>query len=244
MLPLRRLAVPVVALALMLPGLAAAPAGAAVLRGATAKPAPCPKSRAQQVWQVPVHEAMLTFDDGPHPIYTPKLLAILKKAHVKATFFLIGRNAQEYPDVVRQIKAAGMVIGNHSWDHPNLAKVSSAKLASEIDRTSATLKKITGAKPCFFRFPYGSANASAIAAVNARGMTPFIWTVDTRDWAGTSTAGIISTVWRELSTKHGAVILQHDIQGPRSINAVPAIIAGLRARGYTFITAYGGKPSP
>ena len=212
----------------------------------TPKPAAprCPKLQRIQAWKIPAKEAMLTFDDGPNPIYTPKLLAVLKKYHVKATFFLIGKHAAEYPAVVRQIKAAGMVIGNHSWDHPNLAKASSSKLAMEIDRTSATLKKITGASPCFFRFPYGSANPGAIAAVNARGMTPYIWTVDTRDWAGVSTSGIISTVWSELSTRHGAVILQHDIQGPRTINAVPTIIAGLRARGYKFITAYGGKPSP
>ncbi len=210
----------------------------------TPKSPACPKPRPLQAWKIPAKEAMLTFDDGPNPIYTPRLLAVLKKYHVKATFFLIGKHAAEYPAVVRQIKAAGMVIGNHSWDHPNLAKASSSKLAMEIDRTSATLKKITGASPCFFRFPYGSANPGAIAAVNARGMTPYIWTVDTRDWAGVSTSGIISTVWSELSTRHGAVILQHDIQGPRTINAVPTIIAGLRARGYKFITAYGGKPSP
>ena len=204
----------------------------------------CPKPQPLQVWKVPAHEAMLTFDDGPNPIYTPIALAILKRYHVHATFFLIGEHAAAYPNLVRQIVAAGNVVGNHSWDHPNLAKVSPARLASEIDRTDEVLTSITGHRPCFFRFPYGSATPTAIAAVNARGMTPYIWTVDTRDWAGASTSVIESTVWRELWRSHGAVVLQHDIQGPRSLDAVPAIIEGLRARGYTFITPAGGKPQP
>ncbi|BEP13501.1 hypothetical protein acdb102_18120 [Acidothermaceae bacterium B102] len=223
------------------------PAGARPLDGPpapTAHAASCPKPQDLQVWRVPTHEAMLTFDDGPNPIYTPIALRVLARYHVHATFFLVGKNAAAYPALVRRIVAAGNVIGNHSWDHADLAKVSPARLAYEIDHTNAVLKAITGKQPCFFRFPYGAANPAAIAAVNARGMTPYIWTVDTRDWAGASTSLIETTVWRELSSHHGAVVLQHDIQGPRSIDAVPTIISGLRARGYSFITAAGGKPTP
>jgi peptidoglycan-N-acetylglucosamine deacetylase len=224
----------------------AAPAGARPSDHVPKTPiaATCPRPQPLQAWRVPAREAMLTFDDGPNPIYTPMLLKILQRYHVHATFFLIGEHAAAYPALVRQIVADGDVIGNHSWDHVDLAKVSPARLSYEIDHTNAVLTAITGEQPCFFRFPYGAANPAAIAAVNARGMTPYIWTVDTRDWAGTSTSGIISTVWRELSSHHGAVILQHDIQGPRSIDAVPTIIQGLRARGYTFVTAALGKPTP
>lgn len=206
--------------------------------------APCPTPQARQVARIPAGEAMLTFDDGPNPRWTPMLLAILMKYHVKATFFLVGQNAARYPALVRQIVADGNVIGNHSWDHADLARLDAAQLASEIDRTDATLKQITGAVPCFFRFPYGAASRGDITAVNQRGMTPYYWSVDTRDWAGVSTSGIVATVWRELSTAHGAIVLQHDIQGPRSIDAVPAIIAGLRARHYRFVTATLGKPAP
>jgi peptidoglycan-N-acetylglucosamine deacetylase len=244
---MRRLVVPVLMLALLLPELGplmVTPAGAATPRAQVTRPAPCPTPQPRQVWHIPAKEAMLTFDDGPSPRYTPILLAILKKYHVQATFFLIGENAQRNPEVVREILAAGMVIGNHSWDHPDLERVSSARLSTEIDRTSAVLTSITGSAPCFFRFPYGAASAADIAAVNERGLTPMLWTVDTRDWAGASTSAIVSTVWRELSSSHGAVILQHDIQGPRTLDAVPTIIAGLRARGYSFVTAYQGKPSP
>jgi peptidoglycan/xylan/chitin deacetylase (PgdA/CDA1 family) len=223
--------------------------GPAVARpvGPTAPPpvaSPCPRPQPLQVWKVPAHQAMLTFDDGPNPVYTPIALKILARAHVHATFFLIGKNAAAYPDLVRRIVASGNVIGNHSWDHANLARLTPARLAYEIDHTDAVLTAITGHKPCFFRFPYGSATPAAIAAVNARGMTPYIWTVDTRDWTGASTALIESTVWRELWRSHGAVILQHDVQGPQTLHAVPAVIAGLRARGYSFITPAGGKPQP
>src|SRR5438105_6207789 len=79
----------------------------------------CPKPQPLQVWKVPVHQAMLTFDDGPSPVYTPIALAILARYHVHATFFLVGKNAAAYPDLVRRIVAGGNVIGNHSWDHAN-----------------------------------------------------------------------------------------------------------------------------
>ena len=225
---------------------AGGPAGARPIHdvGRLLVTATCPQPQPLQVWRVPVHEAMLTFDDGPNPIYTPIVLRVLARYHVHATFFLVGKNAAAYPGLVRRIVAGGNVIGNHSWDHADLATVTPARLAYEIDHTNAVLKAITGTQPCFFRFPYGAADPAAIAAVNARGMTPYIWTVDTRDWAGASTSLIESTVWRELSSHHGAVVLQHDIQGPRSLDAVPAIIAGLRARGYSFITAAAGRPTP
>jgi peptidoglycan/xylan/chitin deacetylase (PgdA/CDA1 family) len=205
---------------------------------------PCPTAQPRQVARIPAGEAMLTFDDGPDPRWTPKLLAILSTAHVKATFFLVGRNAARYPALVRDIVAAGNVVGNHSWDHASMPQLNGLQQAEEIDRTDKTLRAITGALPCFFRFPYGAATRASIAAVNKRGMTPYYWSVDTRDWAGTSTSGILATVWRELSPTHGAIILQHDIQGARTIAAVAPIIAGLRARHYRFVTADAAHPQP
>jgi peptidoglycan-N-acetylglucosamine deacetylase len=94
----------------------------------------------------------MTFDDGPHPVLTPRLLDMLKARGIRATFFLIGQNAAEYPDIVRRIAAEGHEIGNHTWDHPQLTKLSPIALREEIDRTSSTIAEIIG-KPVLVMRP-------------------------------------------------------------------------------------------
>src|SRR6266850_4703054 len=98
----------------------------------------------------------MTFDDGPHPVLTPRLLDVLKARGIKATFFLIGQNAAEYPDIVRRIAAEGHEIGNHTWNHPQLTKLSPAALREEIDRTSSTIAEIIGKPLLVMRPPYGA----------------------------------------------------------------------------------------
>ena len=105
----------------------------------------------------------MTFDDGPHPRLTPRLLDMLKARSIRATFFLIGENAAEYPDIVRRIAAEGHEIGNHTWDHPQLTKLNPAALREEIDRTSSTIAEITGKLPTVMRPPYGATSAISIS---------------------------------------------------------------------------------
>src|ERR1700733_14183506 len=101
-------------------------------------------------------EIALTFDDGPNPTWTPKLLDILASHEVSATFFLLGAQANAYPELVRRIAAAGHVIGNHTWSHPNLARSSSEVIREELKRTQQTLQQTTHAPIMFFRPPYGA----------------------------------------------------------------------------------------
>ena len=101
-------------------------------------------------------ELALTFDDGPNPAWTPRLLDILASHDVRATFFLVGRFAQAEPELVRRIAAAGHLIGNHSWSHPNLALTATGRIDEELQRTSETLEQITGAPVRYFRPPFGA----------------------------------------------------------------------------------------
>jgi peptidoglycan/xylan/chitin deacetylase (PgdA/CDA1 family) len=101
----------------------------------------------------------MTFDDGPHPVLTPRLLDVLKARGIRATFFLIGENAAEYPDIVRRIAAEGHEIGNHTWNHPQLTKLNPAALREEINRTSSTIAEIIGKPLLVMRPPYGATSA-------------------------------------------------------------------------------------
>ena len=121
----------------------------------------------------------MTFDDGPHPVLTPRLLDMLKARGIKATFFLIGENAAEYPDIVRRIAAEGHEIGNHTWNHPQLTKLSPAALREEIDRTSSTIAEIIGKPLLIMRPPYGATSAYINHWMNREfGMKVILWSVD------------------------------------------------------------------
>ena len=108
-------------------------------------------------------ELALTFDDGPNPAWTPRLLDILAAHHVRATFFLVGRFAEAEPALVRRIAAAGHLIGNHSWSHPNLALTACSRVREELQRTSDTLEQITGQPVHYFRPPFGARRPCVLA---------------------------------------------------------------------------------
>ncbi|HKF48668.1 MAG TPA: polysaccharide deacetylase family protein [Terracidiphilus sp.] len=127
-------------------------------------------------------EIALTFDDGPNPAWTPRLLEILAKHGVKATFFLIGKFAAEETVLTRSIANGGHTIGNHSWSHPNLALTAPAKVRDELRRTSGTLEEITGQPVKFFRPPYGGRRPDVLSAARKLGMTPVMWNSMTNDW--------------------------------------------------------------
>ncbi len=135
-------------------------------------------------------ELALTFDDGPNPAWTPRLLDLLARRDVRATFFLVGSHAQAHPALVRQIAAAGHLIGNHSWSHRNLALASSAAIEEQLSRTNQTLAEITGAPPCFFRPPFGARRPATLRIARRLGLTPVLWNAMTSDWKNPSADAI------------------------------------------------------
>lgn len=174
----------------------------------------------------------LTFDDGPGP-YTEKLLDILDKYDAKATFFLIGSKVSARADTLRRMQSRGHQLGNHSWSHPELNKVSTEQLASEIDQTNNAIKQAVGTKPNIIRPPYGAFNRAVLEQFRQRGMSAVVWSVDTRDWADRNSEIVCSRA--VAGARNGAVILMHDIH-PTSVNAVPCILDSLKQQGYSFVT--------
>ena len=135
-------------------------------------------------------ELALTFDDGPNPVWTPRLLEVLSRRGVRATFFLVGSRAQAEPSLVRQIAAAGHLIGNHSWSHLNLALASSATIEDQLTRTSQTLEEITGAPVLFFRPPFGARRPATLRIARRLGLSPVLWNAMTSDWKNPSADAI------------------------------------------------------
>jgi peptidoglycan-N-acetylglucosamine deacetylase len=181
----------------------------------------------------------LTFDDGPDDLYTPQVLDVLNKHNVKATFFLMGKRAHEHPGIVKRILREGHVIGNHTWGHPNLNKLSEAEIKNELEKTQAELRAITGIHSALFRPPYGNASSSTVDLIDTLGMRTIRWSVDTRDWEGKSVSEMMSTVKKQL--KPGGIILQHSAGGEgqdmtNTVNLLKQLIPSLRKEGYTFVT--------
>jgi peptidoglycan-N-acetylglucosamine deacetylase len=159
-------------------------------------------------------ELALTFDDGPNPAWTPRLLDILASQDVRATFFLIGGFAQVQPGLVHRILAAGHLIGNHSWTHRNLALTAAHRVDEELTRTCETLQQITGAPIRYFRPPYGARRPHVLHTARRLGMIPVLWNAMTNDWSETSadaTAGRLIPVIDRLEKRGSAAnIVLHD----------------------------------
>ena len=193
------------------------------------KPKPAPAAPTPTVANKTI---ALTFDDGPGP-YTEKLLDILDKYDAKATFFLIGSKVSGQASVVRSIQARGHQLGNHSWSHPELPKLSVDQIAGEIDRTNEAIRQATGVKPSILRPPYGAVNSVVLEQLRLRNMSSILWSVDTRDWADRNSQIVCSRA--VAGARPGAVILMHDIH-QTSVNAVPCILSSLKQQGYSFVT--------
>ena len=197
------------------------------------KPAPVPAPAAPAPAPTTGNKVIaLTFDDGPGP-YTAHLLDILDQYGAKATFFLIGSKVSGQASVVRSIHARGHQLGNHSWSHPELPKLSVDQIAGEIDRTNEAIRQAAGVKPTILRPPYGAANGVVLEQLRARGMSSILWSVDTRDWADRNSQIVCSRA--VAGARPGAVILMHDIH-QTSVNAVPCILSSLKQQGYSFVT--------
>jgi peptidoglycan/xylan/chitin deacetylase (PgdA/CDA1 family) len=177
----------------------------------------------------------LTFDDGPWE-QTPEVLGILKKMDVKATFFWIGKNVQTYPEIAKQVVTAGHAIGNHTWDHPT-NYMDREIAAKQIDSTNDHIFQTAGVKTALFRPPGGALRNGLADYASSREDVVVLWSIDTRDWqSSTSVEMLVNTVLNEA--KPGGIVLMHDGGGNRwrTVQALPAIIAGLRELGYRFVT--------
>ena len=159
-------------------------------------------------------ELALTFDDGPNSAWTLRLLDTLASHDVRATFFLLGSRAQAEPALVRQTAAAGHLIGNHSWSHPNLALASASRIEEELSRTSQALEQITGAPVRFFRPPFGARRPEVLRIARRLGMLPVMWNAMTSDWKNASADAIASRLIRNIDTlarrDRAANIVLHD----------------------------------
>ncbi len=159
-------------------------------------------------------ELALTFDDGPNPAWTPRLLDLLAEHDVRATFFLVGGFAQAEPALVRRVAAAGHLIGNHSWSHPNLALTGAGRVTEELTRTSETLEQITGAAVKYFRPPYGARRPHVLRTARRLGMVPVLWNAMTTDWSEPSADAIAERLTRMIEHRQrgggAANIVLHD----------------------------------
>ena len=191
-------------------------------------------------------ELALTFDDGPNPACTPRLLDILASHDVHATFFLLGSFAQQQPALVRRILAEGHLIGNHSWSHPNLAITPPRLVDEELTRTREVLQQIAGAPIGYFRPPYGARRPHVLRTARRLGMIPVTWNAMTNDWAEPSadaTAGrLIGFIDRLEQRGRAANIVLHDgnhrqIGADRnaSVTAADQLLSRYKAT-YRFVT--------
>lgn len=178
----------------------------------------------------------LTFDDGPGS-YTPELLKILAEYDAQATFFLIGKNVEQHPDIVKAELAAGHELGNHTWSHQDLTKMSVAAAKKDLRKTDEAIKQVTGQHPTLIRPPYG-----AIGPTLKKSLTVPIalWDVDTLDWKTRDTKKTIKAAEQVVP---GSIVLMHDIH-ESTVKAVPKILADLKSQGYHFVTVTQiiGKP--
>jgi peptidoglycan/xylan/chitin deacetylase (PgdA/CDA1 family) len=185
---------------------------------------------------MPGRVVALTFDDGPDPRYTPQILEVLRQAGVHATFCVVGYEARARPDLIERIHDDGDALCDHTEHHPRLDLISPAAAEAEIEGPAAFVAQVTGERPRFLRAPYGATNPTVIDLAHRHGLRVLGWSVDPSDFTRPAPSVIAARV---LSAVHpGAIVGMHDGGGDRTntIAALPAIITGLEARGYTLVT--------
>ncbi|EME3566355.1 polysaccharide deacetylase family protein [Enterococcus faecium] len=192
---------------------------------------PEPTQESTEAIQDPtVKSVAISFDDGPGATTTPQLLRILKEKNVHVTFFVLGENTAQHPEIVKQTAEAGHEIGNHTYDHQNLATLSAQSMTEEVTKADTEIKKVTGKTPAFVRPPYGSVTNVGATIIQR----PIIeWSVDSEDWKTRNPDLILQKI--QATVYDGAIILFHDIY-PETIRAVPQVIDYLKEQGYRITT--------
>ncbi len=175
----------------------------------------------------------LTFDDGPHPVLTERLMEVLKREGVPATFFVVGKMAVRYPDIVREIARQGHELANHTFSHPNLSHVKPGAMLNELAQTRAVIEKLSGQDTYLYRPPGGVYSRKTFKAASAAGYRMVLWTVLTKDVNGTAISVMERKIHRHISD--GGIVLMHS-GIPNTIAMMPRVIADLRRQGYHFVT--------
>jgi peptidoglycan/xylan/chitin deacetylase (PgdA/CDA1 family) len=164
---------------------------------------------------------------------TATLLDVLKKKGVHATFFVVGKNAAVNPSLIRRMVNEGHVVGNHTWSHKQLTRLSASGIRAELTKASDAIVKGGAPTPTLLRPPYGATNATVSKVAASLGMAQIMWNVDPLDWKDRNSAKVTQRVL--AATRAGSIVLSHDIH-PTTRAAYAAIIDGLRAKGYTLVT--------
>ena len=184
-------------------------------------------------------DVALTFDDGPHPEFTPRVLAVLADHGVRATFFVVGCRVREHPELVRRIRREGHVLGSHSSTHPDARRLGVRRLHSDYADGRAALEEVVGAPVALFRPPNGTLDLKGAAVVRSLGLAPLLWNVDPADWHPDT--GEDEIVARCADVEAGDVVLLHDglerplapraLDRSATVRALPRLIGALRERG-------------
>ncbi len=181
-------------------------------------------------------QVALTFDDGPESKYTAQILEILNEYDIKATFFVIGQEAEKHPEVLKQIHEEGHEIGNHTWNHKYLPKISEEEVDKEVLNTEKIIKDIIGEIDYVFRPPYGAIKKRELKHINSLGYNVVNWSVDTKDWAGTSKEEMMGYLKKQITP--GGIILMHNKSNSKNtVEFLPEAIEWIIEQGYEFGTA-------
>lgn len=189
----------------------------------------------------PSKKLALTYDDGPNDPYTLRLLEVLAKHDVKATFFMIGRYVYQKPEIARELVKAGHVVGNHTLTHPQLIFESPTQIRAQLTSCERILSDTIGAHSNLFRPPFGGRRPAVMRIVREQGLDPIMWSVTGYDWKPTTADRIMHSVTRQL--RGGDVILLHDgghedmgADRTHTVEATDRIIARYKSEGYEFVT--------
>ncbi|GAK09767.1 polysaccharide deacetylase family protein [Geomicrobium sp. JCM 19038] len=207
------------------------------------------------VWNVPSERKLIaiTFDDGPHPLYTPLIMDVLQKHQAKATFFVIGKHAERYPELLQRGVEEGHEIGNHTYEHVGMQGISDDLFLQQLEKTEQAIIAATGIRPVFFRSVGGYYDDRLIKLAADEGYRTIIWSwhQDSRDWKRPGVANIINNV--APGSHPGDIVLFHDAGGNRSetVKALDKILDQLEKEGFEFVTVselllhsgYEGIPS-
>ena len=174
-----------------------------------------------------------TFDDGPHPNVTPRILQILKEYNIRATFFMLGSQVKKYSNIAKQVADNGHEIGNHTYSHPNLKKLTTKRIIEEIHSTNEIITLTTGIEPTLFRPPYGNYTNEVLEYTKTNGYSTILWSVDSLDWKSRNASAINRMVTQH--TTNGSIVLMHDIH-VATADALPQLIQTLQTKGYQFVT--------
>lgn len=175
----------------------------------------------------------LTFDDGPNPDVTPRVLKVLKEHQAKATFFMLGSQVEKHPSLAGQVANAGHEIGNHTDHHMNLTKLGESKIQKEFQSSTQKIQDATGETPTLIRPPYGAINSEVEEVASRNGSSLILWSVDSLDWKSKNVDAINQVVNKEVVS--GSIILLHDVH-PTTADALPRLLTTLEEEGYHFLT--------